>query len=359
MDFTQDDIGDGNFLEDDPSEFGYDASTHPVFTGSAGEYFKIWIVNVVLSIVTLGFYTPWAKVRTRRYFYLNTRVGDDQFDYLADPKRLLYGYLLLLVFLICYNWLPTINPMLVFPVMLVGAIGFPWVLYKSRRFFCHNSAYRNVRLRFMGSLKESYAAYLGFPLLAGMTMWLAMPYALFRQKEYFFSNVSYGGRKSRFSGRPGFFFKVYYSLVAIIVGLIFLMALLVAGLSGPSGDSDLMPMIIVSGFYLLLIPSGFIVQAVVTNYCWNHTEFPDCASFACTIHPGRYAWIELSNAIMTVLSLGLLIPWAKVRTYRYRMECLSVELYPAIDQLIAEHVEQDDGAFGDMAADEFDFEIGL
>ena len=28
------------------------------FTGSGGEYFRVWIVNVLLGIVTLGFYTP-------------------------------------------------------------------------------------------------------------------------------------------------------------------------------------------------------------------------------------------------------------------------------------------------------------
>ena len=35
------------------------------FTGQAGEYFSIWIVNVCLSIVTLGIYSAWAKVRRK------------------------------------------------------------------------------------------------------------------------------------------------------------------------------------------------------------------------------------------------------------------------------------------------------
>ena len=38
---------------------------HPVeFTGSGGEYFRVWIVNVLLTIVTLSLYTPWARRRT-------------------------------------------------------------------------------------------------------------------------------------------------------------------------------------------------------------------------------------------------------------------------------------------------------
>jgi uncharacterized membrane protein YjgN (DUF898 family) len=39
------------------------------FTGRGGEYFGVWIVNLLLTIVTLGIYSPWAKVRRLQYFY--------------------------------------------------------------------------------------------------------------------------------------------------------------------------------------------------------------------------------------------------------------------------------------------------
>ncbi|MCS6766168.1 MAG: DUF898 domain-containing protein, partial [Candidatus Protistobacter heckmanni] len=32
------------------------------FTGSGAEYFRIWIVNLSLSVLTLGIYSAWAKV---------------------------------------------------------------------------------------------------------------------------------------------------------------------------------------------------------------------------------------------------------------------------------------------------------
>ena len=47
-------------------------SEHPVaFTASGSEYFRIWIVNLLLIIVTLGLYLPFAKARRLRYFYAN------------------------------------------------------------------------------------------------------------------------------------------------------------------------------------------------------------------------------------------------------------------------------------------------
>ena len=45
------------------------------FTGSGSEYFRIWLVNLLLSAVTLGLYLPFAKSRRLRYFYANTHIA--------------------------------------------------------------------------------------------------------------------------------------------------------------------------------------------------------------------------------------------------------------------------------------------
>jgi len=62
---------------------------YPVeFNGKGFEFFKIWIVNVLLTIVTLSLYAPWAKVRTRRYFYGNTVIDNSSFEYHATGKQI-------------------------------------------------------------------------------------------------------------------------------------------------------------------------------------------------------------------------------------------------------------------------------
>ncbi|MGA3159250.1 MAG: DUF898 family protein, partial [Steroidobacteraceae bacterium] len=45
------------------------------FRGEGGEYFRIWIVNLLLTLLTLGIYSAWAKVRKQRYLYSNTSVA--------------------------------------------------------------------------------------------------------------------------------------------------------------------------------------------------------------------------------------------------------------------------------------------
>ena len=59
------------------------------FEGRGGEYFNIWILNLALSVITLGIFSAWAKVRSRRYFYGNMLLNGHGFDYHASPPRIL------------------------------------------------------------------------------------------------------------------------------------------------------------------------------------------------------------------------------------------------------------------------------
>ena len=75
-----------------------DETRSPVqFTASAGEYFRIWIVNLALTILTLGIYSAWAKVRKKRYFYGHTLIEGDSFDYRANPLSILKGRIIAVV----------------------------------------------------------------------------------------------------------------------------------------------------------------------------------------------------------------------------------------------------------------------
>src|ERR1043166_320431 len=82
------------------------------FRGSGGEFFRFWIVNIALSLVTLGIYSAWAKVRTRRYFYGNTFVAGHSFDYHASPVRILIGRIIALVLFGGYQLGTRISPYL-------------------------------------------------------------------------------------------------------------------------------------------------------------------------------------------------------------------------------------------------------
>src|SRR5437764_8667302 len=67
------------------------------FTGRAANYFRIWIVSLCLSLVTLGVYSAWGKVRKRRYLYAHIELDGTGFDYRASPMAILRGRILALL----------------------------------------------------------------------------------------------------------------------------------------------------------------------------------------------------------------------------------------------------------------------
>jgi uncharacterized membrane protein YjgN (DUF898 family) len=118
------------------------------FNGTAREYFRIWIVNLCLTILTLGIFSAWAKVRKKRYSYSHTILGGTPFQYLGRPIPILKGRLIAAMgFLVYYmsshfatSWFPYI--------LLAGSIVAPWVVVRSAAFNARYSAFRNMTFHF-------------------------------------------------------------------------------------------------------------------------------------------------------------------------------------------------------------------
>lgn len=133
------------------------------FTGSGSEYFRIWILNLLLTIVTLGFYFPFAKARRLRYFHGNTLVGGHALGFHGDPWKMLRGYVLMLVFAGAYAGAGHFSPVAGAVAAVAFALLWPALWQSSLRFRLANTSWRGLRLRFSGSLGGAYAALL--PLL--------------------------------------------------------------------------------------------------------------------------------------------------------------------------------------------------
>lgn len=374
------------------------------FTGSAGEYFRIWIVNAVLTIFSLGLYLPWAKVRTRRYFYANTLLDDQPFDYLAKPGMLLRGYLIVgaAVILIeaAKRFLPAVGSIL----SLAGVSLVPLLLCKAHRFRARNIGYRNLRFRFLGTVGGAYRAYAFYPLaavagfavtvpwlfagpgagrqpgalapalaaaaaLVGIALAAAFPYFVFLQRRYAHDSFCYGRTPAYFSGRIGPFYGFYGLAALMSIGLM-VVGGAVIGVSGylltrgPGGGHGagtgmgMIPMMLLTylalGLPLLLIQQ--YVQARTLNYAWRETRLgPVRVDLQLEAH--ALVWIRLTNILAILCSLGLLVPWAKVRRTRYMLSRATVLARGDLDAFRAGAAQEED-ALGDTAADFFDWDIG-
>ena len=134
------------------------SQTPVVFTGKAGEYFGIWIVNLLLSIVTLGIYSAWAKVRRKKYFYNNMLIDGVGFDYHASPIAILKGRIIAVVLFILYQVLAGFSPILAGVLLIVFLAALPWIVVRGMTFNARNSSHRGLRFDFDGTYGQALVA---------------------------------------------------------------------------------------------------------------------------------------------------------------------------------------------------------
>jgi uncharacterized membrane protein YjgN (DUF898 family) len=312
------------------------------FHGTGGEYFKIWIVNILLAIITLGIYSAWAKVRNHRYFYSNTQIGNGSFEYTADPLAILKGRIIAVLFLLLFNYSATVLPVLYGVLFLVLLGVMPWLINRSMAFRNRNTVYRNLRFGFDGDYPGALKAYILWPIAGVLSVGLLMPYAIFRQKHYLVANSRYG--TSNFV--PGFSAREIYG-VAIRAVLLLLLALVlfIVPFIGP-----------LLGLALYLVVFAYFT-ANIGNVVYNGSRLLN-HGFESTLQTRELALIYLTNWLLLLFTLGLAMPWVRVRLARYRAAHLLLLVDGSLDNFIAAE-EKQVNALGEEMGEAFDFDIGL
>lgn len=332
------------------------------FRGSGAEFFRIWIVNVLLSIVTLGVYSAWAKVRTKRYFYGNTYLDDHNFEYTADPIVILKGRIVAAVLLVGYilaqNFFPIISGLLV----LAGMIIFPWLFVRAYAFNAYHSVYRGIRFRFSRSYGEAAKAYILWPFLGVITFGILYPSAMLRQEKLLVEGHSYGENQFSLNIRVGQIWAIIGIMIAI--GILFavvssIVTGIVVGVSGVGSDGyqsgvvAILSMIPVFLFYFVMM--AYFTVAMMNLRYGNMVIAGN--QFNANYKFGAWLWLLISNTFLIVLTLGLAIPWAMVRVVRYRASCTSLNARD-MDHFIAGE-NQKTSALGDEVGEAFDLGFGI
>ena len=337
------------------------------FTGQGGEYFVIWIVNIALTLVTLGIYSAWAKVRTLRWFYGHTLLDNQAFSYLATPMQILRGRLIALAALVAYYAASYFEPMLAVAFIIAFFIALPWIVVSSLRFHARQSAYRGLRFDFTGSVGEAARIYIGLQLLILPTLGLILPYLDYRQVRFIADHTVYGQTAAHYQGSSKPYRMVYLLALLLMLlplaivghGFYQLYQMHAAGLSkemaaAGAGTSIAGGLLL---FYLMIPVVGAMIMARTANLLYNSTSLGP-VGFRSGQRARDLIWIYLSNLVLIALTLGIFIPWAKVRLARYRAGRLTVTAPADLGQFAAGQ-QQSSTATGAEMADLFDLNIAL
>lgn len=332
------------------------------FNATGGEYFRIWIVNLLLSIVTLGIYSAWAKVRRNQYFYSSTELAGSSFEYHGNPIAILKGRIAALVLFVAYNVALKTSPVAgLVMIVAMGAI-LPWLIWKSLQFKLYNSSYRGIRFGFDGSAAKAYTVLLGWPLLNIFTLGLLSPFVHQRLKQFQHGESRYGTSHFGFHGSVGGFYKSYALFFAALLGgsllLVFvLLSSVIATIrTNPAASvSAIILLVVISYTWLFTILPLFLTM--IQNLIWNNTSLQR-HRFTSSLTWGRSTFIMLTNLLGVVFTLGLFMPFAQVRWLKYRLEAVSLQVAGSLDEFVTD-TQQQVTAAGEGMVDLLDFDLSM
>jgi uncharacterized membrane protein YjgN (DUF898 family) len=369
--------------------------THPFkFSGTGSEYFRIWIVNLLLIIVTFGIYWSWAKVRRQKYFYGNTRIDGHAMDFHGQASKMFRGVMLTGVLFAVYSQAAQIAP-LAGLVALFALLALAPVLFRAAmRFRLANTSWHGMRFRFAGTdLKPLYwrlvppmaliflpGALMAFiePAKAGgdavdtlsNSVWgliglayaallCCMPYFFWRIKRYQHNHYAWGPLQTEYRSGVLDTYKVFGTtlLVVLGIGLAFGVTLVImvptllmgGGMKSLSGAFAIMPLLIAFVIAINIVPRAFFA-ARMQNLIWSRTS-NRYVRFKSDLNVLRFIGLQLKNYFLILLTLGLYWPFAVIATKRMQIEAVALRSRISLDTLTdAAHKRENDAA-GDMAVD--------
>lgn len=326
------------------------------FRATASEYFRIWAVNTLLTIATLGIYSAWAKVRTRRYMLGNTLLAGSSFDFHADPVKILKGRLIMGVLFLAYAFGSTISPILPIAAVVIFLVLLPWIIVRSMAFNLGNTSYRNLRFGFQLDYRGSYANYGKSYLAMLLTLGIATPWAMFRHHRFRISHSRFGRTPFDYHGEAGPFWGIYILSFFLYLGTALVGGVIMAVFTklAPAVGAVLGVVVIYAGIFI----AAAHVRARTFNEVASATTIQKIR-FSGSLETTELAWIYLSNLVACICTLGLLIPWAVVRTARYKIQRTKVEAAPgALDAFVAAE-SSSAGVVADAATDFLDIDLGF
>lgn len=297
------------------------------FHGTPSTLFGIYIMNILYTILTLGIYRFWGKIKVRQYLMSQSELMGERFAFHGTGKELCIGWLKAMVIIVVgygiIMGLEYLNPifiLLVYPsalvVLAVAKVG-------SMRYRLSRTSWRGIRLSFRGSFRRGIKLYAGGLVLTIITLGLYYPIFHVKMRDFWTSNTYFGNRPLLYDGRGGDLMGAY--LLALLLTIPTL------------------------GIY------WFWFRARMQRYDWEHTTFPGIR-FRYAATGANLLSLTAVNLLLLIFTIGLAMPWVIIRTLRFNFNYLS--LRGAVDFDTIQQEAQGARAVGEGLADYLDLDVG-
>jgi uncharacterized membrane protein YjgN (DUF898 family) len=296
------------------------------FYGSGGDYFKILIVNTILSILTLGLYYPWAKEKKLKYLYSKNTFDETPFVFSGTGKEMFKGFIKAIgIFILIYGIFlsllftgHTAIALLFFYAALIALI--PIALHGAYRYRMAKTSWRGIRFGYNGDRKELIGIFVKGFLLTVFTLGIYGAWFSMNIRRYMLSNIKVGNAKFVYNGEGNDYFWLN-----------------------------------IKGYFLTIFTLGIYMfwwqkdqfEFLVNNMRLEQDE--DALFFNSKATGSGFAGLMIVNLLILVFTLGLGYAWIVTRTMNFIMNNIEASGYYSFDALVQSQEEYSDATANDMA----------
>ncbi len=304
------------------------------FFGKGSDYFAIMIVNWLLTLITVGFYYPWARAKRLRYVYGQTALNNERFHFAGTGKEMFRGFIKIIIFYIAvmasYVLLLKVveSPVLaiLFVYLSIFAI-IPFAIHGSFRYRMSRTSYRGVRFGYRGDRNELLREFYKGVFLTIITLGIYGSWLQMNIRRYTHQNIRYG--------------DVDFSNDA------------------DGGDWLLLNL---KGYFLTIFTLGIYAfwwqRDIFAYYIDNMRMTKGEQKIYCrsTATGGGFFELLFINLLITVFTLGFGKAWADMRTQKFICDHVKMEGDINLDEI---HQTEDEytNAFGEDAMDFFEIDL--
>lgn len=272
------------------------------FNGKGSEFFSVIIVNWLLTVLTLGFYYPWAKARKLQFLYGETSLNGDSFSFHGTGKEMFKGFIkaLLIIgllyaafFLFIYLKLPFLG----IGILYLGILALlPFAIHGSYRYRMSRTSWRGIRFGYRGDRKEFSINFFKWLFFTICTFGIYGSWMSINMRNYILGNIRFGDVELNSDGDGGDYF-----------------------------------MLNLKGYFLTVFTLGiysFWWQKDLFEYYINNLslskEDKEIALNSTVTGEGFFS-LAIVNLVIIIVTLGIGYAWVVTRTMKYIFENIEME----------------------------------
>ena len=319
-------------IKSDNLENNCEQSYNLQFLGSGKEWFKIIIINWLLTVLTLGIYYPWARAKSLRYIYGKTVLNNEHFHFSGTGKEMFRGFIKVILgyvlLLIVFFFLNLINPILAVILLYLAILFFiPFAIHGSFKYKMSRTSYRGIRFGYRGDRIEFILNFIKWIFLSIITLGIYSFWMDMQVRKYTHENIRYGDVEFTNTSKGGDWLGV-----------------------------------VLIGYFASVFSLGiyfFWWQKDIFEYYINNIgmkkgdQIVKCRS---TATGGGFFKLIMGNLLIIIFSFGLGIAWADMRIQKFIFDHIKMEGDINFTEISQTEEEYKD-AFGEDAMDFFEIEI--